>query len=83
MVYFQAGTNTIRYPNGEVSPEHFEAGAVQWNYAMGTHTATISAVGPVDIVHIELKSPPDMIRAIKIRCARSERSGLGAFQGRN
>jgi len=65
MVYFQAGTNTIRYPNGEVSPEHFEAGAVQWNYTMGTHTATISATGPVDIVHVELKSPPDMIPAIK------------------
>ena len=65
MIYFQAGTNTIRYPDGRVSPEHFRAGEVQWNNAMGTHTATITAAGPVDIVHIELKSPPAMVPAIK------------------
>jgi len=65
MIYFQAGTNTIRYPDGRVSPEHFRAGEVQWNNAMGTHTATITAAGPVDIVHIELKSPPAMVPTIK------------------
>jgi hypothetical protein len=58
MIYFQAGTNTIRYPDGRISPEHFKAGEVQWNNAMGTHTATITAKGPVDIAHVELKSPP-------------------------
>lgn len=65
MVYFEPGTNTIRYPNGKVSPEHFGAGEVQWNNAMGTHTATITAAGPVDIVHVELKSPPDMVPIVK------------------
>jgi hypothetical protein len=57
MIYFEAGTNTIRYPNGKIAPEHFRAGDVQWNDAMGTHTATITAAGPVDIVHVELKRP--------------------------
>jgi len=57
MIYFEAGTNTIRYPDGKVAPEHFKAGDVQWNDAMGTHTATITAAGPVDIVHVELKRP--------------------------
>jgi hypothetical protein len=65
MIYFQAGTNTIRYPDGKVSPEYFGAGAVQWNNAMGTHTATITAMGPVDIAHVELKSPPGMVPAVK------------------
>ena len=65
MIYFQAGTNTIRYPDGRVSAEHFRAGDVQWNNAMGTHTATITAAGPVDIVHIELKSPPAMMPTSK------------------
>jgi hypothetical protein len=65
MIYFQAGTNTIRYPDGRVSAEHFRAGDVQWNDAMGTHTATITAAGPVDIVHVELKSPPAMMPTSK------------------
>jgi hypothetical protein len=65
MIYFQAGTNTIRYPDGKVSPEHFGPGEVQWNNAMGTHTATITAKGPVDIVHVELKSPPGMVPAVQ------------------
>ena len=65
MIYFEAGTNTIRYPDGKVSPEHFKAGDVQWNDAMGTHTATITATGPVDIVHVELKSPPTMAPTVK------------------
>ena len=29
MIYFQAGTNTIRYPDGRISPEHFKTGKVQ------------------------------------------------------
>ena len=57
MIYFEAGTNTIRYPDGRIAPEHFKAGDVQWNNAMGTHTAEIIAAGPVDIVHVELKVP--------------------------
>ena len=65
MIYFEAGTNTIRYPDGKVAPEHFRAGDVQWNDAMGTHTATITAAGPVDIVHVELKSPPNMAPSVK------------------
>jgi len=65
MIYFEAGTNTIRYPDGKVAPEHFRAGDVQWNDAMGTHTATITAAGPVDIVHVELKSPPKMAPTVK------------------
>ncbi len=65
MIYFQVGTNIIRYPGGKVAPEHFRAGDVQWNTAMGTHTAEIAAAGPVDIVHVELKSPPDMVPHIK------------------
>ena len=65
MIYFQAGTNTIRYPDGRISPEHFKAGEVQWNNAMGTHTATITAKGLVDIAHVELKSPPGMVPAVK------------------
>jgi len=65
MIYFQAGTNTIRYPDGKVAPEHFRAGEMQWNNAMGTHTAQITAAGPVDIVHVELKSPPDRMPRIK------------------
>ena len=65
MIYFEAGTNTIRYPDGKVAPEHFRAGDVQWNDAMGTHTATITAAGPVDIVHVELKSPPNMVPTVK------------------
>ncbi len=64
MIYLQAGTNTIRYPDGRVSPEHFKAGEVQWNNAMGTHTATIAANGPVDIAHVELKSPPNMVPTV-------------------
>jgi hypothetical protein len=65
MIYFEAGTNTIRYPGGRVAPEHFQAGDVQWNDAMGAHTATITAAGPVDIVHVELKSPPNMAPSVK------------------
>jgi hypothetical protein len=65
MIYFEAGTNTIRYPDGKVAPEHFKAGEVQWNNAMGTHTAEIAAAGPVDIVHVELKSPPGMMPTVK------------------
>ena len=65
MIYFQAGTNTIRYPDGKVAPEHFRPGEVQWNDAMGTHTAEITAAGPVDIVHVELKSPPGMVPTVK------------------
>ncbi len=65
MIYFQPGTNTIRYPDGKVSPEHFKAGEVQWNNVMGTHTATITATGPVDIAHVELKSPPGMVPSVK------------------
>jgi hypothetical protein len=61
MIYFEPGTNTIRFPNGKVRPEHFKAGDVQWNDAMGTHTSTITAPAPVDIVHIELKVPPKMV----------------------
>ena len=34
MIYFEAGTNTIRTPDGKVAPEHFKAGDVQWNDAM-------------------------------------------------
>jgi hypothetical protein len=65
MVYFDAGTNKITYQNGEVKPEVFRAGDVQWNNAMGTHVAEIIAAGPVNIAHIELKSPPDMVPAVK------------------
>jgi hypothetical protein len=65
MIYFQAGTNTIRYADGKVSVEHFRAGDVLWNNAMGTHTATITAAGPVDLVHVELKSSPTMVPTIK------------------
>src|SRR3569833_3229920 len=65
MIYFQAGTNTIRYPDGRIAPEHFKAGDVQWNDAMGTHTATISAVGPVDIVHVELKVPKSSANRVR------------------
>lgn len=65
MIYFQAGTNTIRYPDGKVAPEHFRAGEVQWNNAMGPHTAQITAAGPVDIVHVELKSLPVMTPRIR------------------
>jgi hypothetical protein len=65
MIYFEPGTNTIRFPDGKVRPEHFKAGDVQWNDAMGTHTATITAPVPVDIVHIELKTPPKMIPTLK------------------
>jgi hypothetical protein len=65
MIYFQPGTNTIRYPDGKAVPEHFRAGEVQWNDAMGTHTATITATGPVDIAHVELKSLPGMVPAVK------------------
>jgi hypothetical protein len=65
MIYLEAGTNTIRYPDGKVAPEHFQAGDVQWNGAMGTHTATITAPAPVDIVHVELKSPPNMAPTVK------------------
>lgn len=64
MIYFQDGTNTIRFPDGKVSAEHFKAGDAQWNDAMGSHTAEITARGPVDIVHVELKSPPGMVPAI-------------------
>ena len=32
---------------------------------MGAQTAEISAVGPVDIVHVELKSPPGMVARFK------------------
>jgi hypothetical protein len=38
---------------------------VQWNNAMGTHTAEIIAAGPVNIAHIELKSPPDMVPTVR------------------
>lgn len=65
MIYFEPGTNTIRFPDGKVSPEHFKAGDAQWNDAMGTHTAEITATGPVDIVHVELKSPPKIAPRIK------------------
>lgn len=65
MIYFEAGSNTIRYPDGKAAPEYFKAGDVQWNEAMGTHTAQITAAGPVDIVHVELKSPPGMMPTIK------------------
>lgn len=73
MIYFQAGTNTIRYPDGKIIPEHFGAGEVQWNNAMGTHTATITAMGPVDIAHVELKSPPGMVPTVKF-AARDPRA---------
>jgi hypothetical protein len=63
MIYLEAGTNTIRYQNGDLNREVFRAGDVQWNDAMGTHTATVS--GPVDIVHVELKSPPKMVPSIR------------------
>jgi hypothetical protein len=65
MIYFEAGTNTIRYADGKVSVEHFRAGDVLWNNAMGTHTATITAAAPVDLVHVELKSSPTMVPTIK------------------
>ena len=29
MIYFQNGTNTIRYPSGKVAPEHFRPEEVQ------------------------------------------------------
>ena len=64
MIYFDAGTNRITYQNGVVSPEVFRAGDVQWNKAMGTHTAQIIAPGPVNIAHIELKSPPNMVPTV-------------------
>jgi len=73
MIYFQAGTNTIRYPDGKVSPEHFRPGEVQWNDAMGTHTATITAKEPVDIAHVELKSPPGLVPTLK-HAAREPRA---------
>lgn len=65
MIYFEPGTNTIRYADGRVSPEHFKAGDVQWNNAMGTHVATITAAEPVDIVHVELKSLSKMVPTVK------------------
>jgi hypothetical protein len=64
MIYLDAGTNKITYPNGKVSPEVFRAGDVQWNDAMGSHTAEIIAAAPVNIVHIELKSPPNGVPAV-------------------
>jgi quercetin dioxygenase-like cupin family protein len=64
MIYFNEGTNRITYQNGAVKPEVFRAGDVQWNNAMGTHTAEIIAAGPVNIAHIELKSPPDMVPTV-------------------
>ena len=65
MIYFDAGTNKITYQNGEVRPEVFRAGDVQWNSSMGTHTAEIIAAGPVNIAHIELKSPPNMAPTVR------------------
>ena len=64
MIYFEAGTNKITFQNGEVRPEQFRAGDVQWNDAMGTHTAEIIASGPVNIAHIELKSSPSMVPTV-------------------
>jgi hypothetical protein len=65
MIYFDAGTNRITYQNGVVRLEVFRAGDVQWNNAMGTHTAEIIAAGPVNIAHIELKSPANMVPTIR------------------
>jgi len=65
MIYFEAGTNKITFQNGEVRPEQFRAGDVQWNDAMDSHTAEIIAPGPVNIVHVELKSPPDMAPTVR------------------
>jgi quercetin dioxygenase-like cupin family protein len=65
MIYFDAGTNKITYQNGVVKPEVFRAGDVQWNNAMGTHTAEIIAPGPVNIAHVELKSPPNMVLTVQ------------------
>jgi hypothetical protein len=65
MIYFEAGTNKITFQNGEVKPEVFRAGDVQWNNAMGTHTAEIIAPGPVNIVHVELRSPPNMVPVVR------------------
>jgi len=65
MIYFDAGTNKITYQNGKVSPETFRAGDVQWNDAMGTHVAEIIADRPVNIAHLELKSPPGMVPTVK------------------
>jgi quercetin dioxygenase-like cupin family protein len=65
MIYFNEGTNKITYQNGAVKPEVFRAGDVQWNNAMGTHTAEIIAASPVNIAHVELKSPPDMVPTVK------------------
>lgn len=64
MIYFDAGTNKITYQNGKVSLEKFRAGDVLWNYAMGTHVAEITAAGPVNLAHVELKSAPNMVPTV-------------------
>ena len=45
MIYFQNGTNTIRYPSGKVAPEHFRFGEVQWKNAMGISEPLWTASG--------------------------------------
>lgn len=65
MIYFDAGTNKITFQNGEVRPETFRAGDVQWNDSMGSHVAEIIAAKPVNIAHLELKSPRGMVPTIK------------------
>jgi len=80
MIYFDAGTNKITYQNGMVSPEVFDAGDVQWNNAMGKHTAEIIAAGPVNIAHIELKSAPNMVPTVKYSARDPIKLDLGHYK---
>jgi len=57
MIYLQAGTQTVEYPDAKPSLVKWKAGEALWSPKVGMHTAEIDAPGPITIVELELKNP--------------------------
>lgn len=58
MVYLNSGDQELRYQDGHVDRNHWEAGQVAWSPAGGLHISENVGAQPLRIVEIELKKPP-------------------------
>jgi oxalate decarboxylase/phosphoglucose isomerase-like protein (cupin superfamily) len=58
MIYLTAGDQTIRYQDGKIDHQHWEAGQAAWSPAGGLHISENVGSTPLHIIEVELKNSP-------------------------
>jgi len=58
MIYLTAGDQTLRYQDGKIDRQHWDAGQVAWSPAGGLHISENVGEKPLHIIEVELKKAP-------------------------